>query len=1204
MNRVLGLVALACLTIGVADTATAQSHFTQCATSTGENATVLINDDLGPSINGTTLASGDEIAVFTAEGLCAGVEVWTGINIALTVWGDNSQTTEKDGLSANEQMNFVVWDASSQTEYGLGYGSVAVSYSSVSPYNDTGQYVTDAIYELAQLAATSPQAPVAVATASVTSGTAPLVVDFDGSTSYDEDGSIVSRNWDFGDGAEAQGASVQHTFGSAGNYSVVLTVTDNDGLTATDAVTISVSSPTGNQPPTASFTLTPASGQVPLTVSVDATASSDPDGSIASYSWSYGDGSTATGVTASYVYSEPGNYDLVLTVTDNEGATATQTQSVSVTAPGNQPPTAAFTASATSGVAPLSVSFDASTSSDADGSIVSYSWDFGDGTTASGVSASKSFNIAGTYNVVLNVTDNDGASASSQQTINVTSGLPNTPPVAAFSLSPSSGTAPVTVNVNGSASSDSDGSIASYSWDYGDGSSGNGAVDFHTYASSGVYSITLTVTDNNGAANSTSQQVTVSAPPTGGPLVLYLPFDESSGQNANDASGNGNNGTLQGGASFEASDGRLQGAVRLDGSNAYVDVPDATELNQEIVSKRTVALWFKADDVSVSSRKQVLWEEGGQQKGLSIYLFGGSLYVGGWNKNTGQNNWDGTFLSTAAAQSDTWHHVTLVLNGGQSVSPGALIAYLDGASFGNGAGSQVSAHLDDIGIGRVDGDTWFHDLQGKSGQLHGFAGFIDDVRIYNVVLTQPQIVDLASAGGSSQNQPPAAVIDADHYSGPAPLTVNFSGAASSDPDGTIQSYEWTLGNGQSASGPTTVASYTAEGTYPVLLTVTDDDGVTASASTSITVGSGAQGAAPRAEIVETLGRRNSMSISLSGESSNDPDGSIVGYDWNFGDGNTTTGANVAHEYSTPGSYQVNLTVTDDSGLQGSATFWVSVHDLLPAGTGNNLIGTGRGQDPGYASYDGEELHLRSPAAQPTPTSDVFRFVHETVSGDGTLTVRVSSIEAPESTARIGVMIRSQLTAAATMAHLTIDGTGNSGLVSRPVAGASTETTSGGLVSLPGWIRISRQANVFRTYFSTDGSVWTPAGTIEIGMPETVFMGVTASSHSGSSFNATVDNIAFESADDLPGGYLLSEAYPNPFNPSSVITLVVDESQEVKVNVYSITGELVQQLFAGEVLANQLYEYRFAATEGLASGTYFLRVLGESFSATRSVILLK
>jgi PKD repeat protein len=107
-----------------------------------------------------------------------------------------------------------------------------------------------------------------------------------------------------------------------------------------------------------------------------------------------------------------------LTVTDNAGATHSTSKAITVTAatPVNSPPTAAFTQTATG----LAASFDGSTSTDADGTIASYAWDFGDGTTGSGVKASKTYAAAGTYTVELTVTDDAGATNSVSRAVTVT----------------------------------------------------------------------------------------------------------------------------------------------------------------------------------------------------------------------------------------------------------------------------------------------------------------------------------------------------------------------------------------------------------------------------------------------------------------------------------------------------------------------------------------------------------------------------------------------------------------------------------------------------------------------------------------------------------------------------------------------------------------------------------------------------------------
>ena len=131
----------------------------------------------------------------------------------------------------------------------------------------------------AKAATTSNQLPTAKATATPTTGAAPLAVQFDGSGSSDPDGLIASYAWNFGDGTTGTGAKVSHTYSAAGTYSARLTVTDNKGATASAAV--SITSGSANQPPKAVAVASATSGIAPLAVNLDASGSTDADGTIA-----------------------------------------------------------------------------------------------------------------------------------------------------------------------------------------------------------------------------------------------------------------------------------------------------------------------------------------------------------------------------------------------------------------------------------------------------------------------------------------------------------------------------------------------------------------------------------------------------------------------------------------------------------------------------------------------------------------------------------------------------------------------------------------------------------------------------------------------------------------------------------------------------------------------------------------------------------
>jgi len=175
----------------------------------------------------------------------------------------------------------------------------------------------------------------------------------------------------------------------------------------------------------------------------------------------------------------------------------------------NAAPTASFTTDISNPEPGENVSFDGSGSSDSDGSISSYSWDFGDGSTATGSTASHSYSSSGDYTVTLTVTDDDGATGSASQTVSVSSGSSNSAPTASFTVSPSSPTTGESTTFDAADSSDADGSIASYSWDLGDGTSASGQSVTHSYSSTGDYTVSLTVTDDDGATDSNSTTVTV-----------------------------------------------------------------------------------------------------------------------------------------------------------------------------------------------------------------------------------------------------------------------------------------------------------------------------------------------------------------------------------------------------------------------------------------------------------------------------------------------------------------------------------------------------------------------------------------------------------------------------------------------------------------------------------------------------------------------
>jgi PKD repeat protein len=188
-----------------------------------------------------------------------------------------------------------------------------------------------------------------------------------------------------------------------GQYGGLVATADSSNATATTA-SIVLRTIEANQAPTASFTYTCDHTDCDF----DATGSGDTDGSVTSYAWDFGDGSTATGASAGHDYLTSGTRDVTLTVTDDEGTQGSLVVPVTVVR-NNAAPTASFTADCTF----LACRFDATASADGDGTITSYAWDFGDGdTTATGASPTHTYAAGGAYVVTLTVTDNDGGTGS------------------------------------------------------------------------------------------------------------------------------------------------------------------------------------------------------------------------------------------------------------------------------------------------------------------------------------------------------------------------------------------------------------------------------------------------------------------------------------------------------------------------------------------------------------------------------------------------------------------------------------------------------------------------------------------------------------------------------------------------------------------------------------------------------------------------
>jgi PKD repeat protein len=323
-------------------------------------------------------------------------------------------------------------------------------------------------------------------------------MNFDASAST---GPIAEYNWQFNDGPglsppfEQPTPTIGHQFPSSDPFVVALTTFGPDGTSAGAAGIVTP----GQSGATPGFSSTPNPGQgQPVSFTGLATLGGLP---VTDYIWDFGDGSAAgAGATTSHAYSALGSYKVTLTMFGPGGGVVTS-QPVTV----DEPPNASFALTTAHPATGHATTFNGSASSDPDGAIVAYRWDFGDGSAGSGATPSHVYTAERAYTVTLTVTDSSGLQAAQSQQLTV-----DEAPRASISVRTKHPVTGSAVHFDGSLSTDPDGSIIAYSWNYGDGTAvASGSSPRHTYRKHGTHRVTLTVTDSAGISSSTTALVLV-----------------------------------------------------------------------------------------------------------------------------------------------------------------------------------------------------------------------------------------------------------------------------------------------------------------------------------------------------------------------------------------------------------------------------------------------------------------------------------------------------------------------------------------------------------------------------------------------------------------------------------------------------------------------------------------------------------------------
>jgi len=508
------------------------------------------------------------------------------------------------------------------------------------------------------------------------------------------------------------------------------------------------------------------SGQSCTTYTFDATGSYDPDRQDLEYLWNFGDGTSSTEPVVTHEFKEAGEYTVTLTVVDNSGLecdTAITSKVVTV----NTPPQARFSAPP---VACLDeeIIFDASASDDNTPEVLTYYWDFGDGTRAEGKRVSKKFSKAGTYRVILQVDDHSGTAchlARAEQVITV-----NTPPQADagrdvnICLEGFNDAFDIVLDASGSADADND--TLTYYWDFGDGQSMEGERIRHTYREAGVYEAELTVKDSSGSECDIDRD------------RIRLNLNRRPVAEAGD-----NRAVCTGNAVYFRAGGPLK-----DKDLAYQ--------------------WDFGDGIKAQGRKvQHTYKDAGQYK-VVLTVDDGKGTPCSLSKDFCQVNVN---TPPEAKVQDVAVHCA-----------GSPVLF-DASASSDPDGDRLS-YTWDFGDGTVvEAGVRTSHIYTKAG-LYTVSLMVDDGKAGKCSTGRDVTV-------CKINTPPVADAGPNLVccEGKA---VRFDGSRSYDPDGDELTYYWDFGDGESASGPKVEHTYKKRGTYKVVLKVDDASGAPCSSASA------------------------------------------------------------------------------------------------------------------------------------------------------------------------------------------------------------------------------------------------------------------------------------------------------------------------------------------------------------------------------------
>lgn len=371
--------------------------------------------------------------------------------IAISFDGSKSSSSKGEALT-------YAWD------FGDGASAIGVSPSHIYTAGGTFTVTLTATDTESQSGRSSTTANIAVPAPVAKAGgpyttNVGTAVSFDGSGSTTATAKVLTYSWDFGDGSNGAGASTTHVYAAAGNFNAKLTVTASDGGVASAVAAVTVFAlPTANIGG-------PYRGLPSNAIQFRGSQSTAPADQALKYAWTFGDGSTASTADPMHSYTSAGMFSVNLTVTGDSGGVATASTTAIVSALPMANAGGPYT-----GVVNAPIAFDASSSIVTDQQTLSFAWDFGDGSTATGASPAHSYTAVGTYTAKVTVSASSGGVSTATATVGVTAGSAR-----ADAGGPYAASIGAAITFDASKSAGPSGQTLTYSWDFGDNATGSGA---------------------------------------------------------------------------------------------------------------------------------------------------------------------------------------------------------------------------------------------------------------------------------------------------------------------------------------------------------------------------------------------------------------------------------------------------------------------------------------------------------------------------------------------------------------------------------------------------------------------------------------------------------------------------------------------------------------------------------------------------------